>query len=231
MPPDAIQSWLKKKLAMQAMACWGTALLALLAGALVLFLTFWLAYAVLFVSEWAVSALGELIWNRELHLTHVWRLALCGCFLVALFAEWLRRSPWDLGNYPTANVLPGTQALVYHGGVAASFAVLLANPQAPSTMLAELLYTGPRLVVASWHLVRQAFRFRRLDLPACAGTLALLAGADHAVTWENLAAAWPGADWPRLRNELGQVPGVVVLEKGLSLTEELRQTIRSWGTG
>lgn len=42
MSPNAIQIWLKKKLAMHAMACWGTALLALLAGTLVLFLTFWL---------------------------------------------------------------------------------------------------------------------------------------------------------------------------------------------
>ncbi len=231
MPPDAIQIWLKKKLAKHAMACWGTALLALLAGALVLFLTFWLAYAVLFVGEGAVSSLGELVWNHQLYLTHVWRLALCGCFLLALFVEWLRRSVWDLGNYPTANVPPGTQALVYHGGVAASFAVLLANPQATSTMLTELLYTGPRLVVGSWHLVRQAFRFRRLDVPACAWTLALLASTDHAVTYENLAAAWPGADWPRLRNELGQVQGVVVLAKGLSLTDELRQNLRSLGNG
>lgn len=211
---------------MHAVACWGTALLALLAGALVLFVTFWVAYGVLFVGEWAVSALGELVWNHELHLSHAWRLALCGLFLAALFVEWLRRSVWDLGNYPAVNAPPGTNALVYRGGVAASFAVLLANPQATSTMMAELLYTGPRLVVASGHLVREARRLVRLDATACAWTLAVLAGSDHAVTYEELAAAWPAADWRELRSELAQIQGVVVLAKGLSLTEELRLELR-----
>lgn len=227
MSPDALQSWLKRKLALAAAGRWVGAVLVLLAGVVVLFLTFWLAYAVVFVGLWAVSAASELIWSRRLHLAHEWRLVVSGLFLVVLFAEWLRRSPWSLGHYGSVRTTPLGNALVYRGGGLASFAVLLANPQASSTMVAELLYTGPRLVLGAWHLAREACRLRAVDPAVGAWVLACLASRNEAVTREEFLDAWPGLDWQALLADVAPVEGVVFLTKGLTLTPELRAELRN----
>ena len=167
--------------------------------------------------------MGDLLFSHKLLLSHAWRLILCGLFLVVLFVEWLRRSPWDLGNYETVNAPVGSDALVARGGLFAAGAVLLANPQASSTMIAELLYTGPRLVLGTWPLIRRAQRLRTLDAHACAPLLAILLERGGAVGYEELR----GAGWEPWFDQLRCVSGVVFLEKGLSLSAEGRAELNS----
>jgi hypothetical protein len=222
---EAIQHWLRKKIALHITGCWVGAVLGLMAGLVVLFLTFWLAYVAVFLVEYSVSALRQLIFNRPFHLSHAWRMAICGLFLVALFVEWIRRSPWELGNYGKVNAPPGSQALVIQGGVIGACGMLLANPQASATMIAEIIYTGPRLVLGARSLVCEAYRARGLNLEQCAEVLHLLASRGTAVAWEEFAAIWPDIDQINLKNGLARIPGVVFLEKGLSLTDDFRREL------
>jgi hypothetical protein len=226
MSVDAVQHWLKSKLATQIAVTLVGAMVAFVVGLIALFLTFWLAYAVLFIGERAVSAVGELVWSKRLRLAHAWRMAVCAVFMLALFVEWLRRSPWDLGKYRAVNAPPFRRTAVSHGGGWGDIAMLLANPQASSTLVTEMLYTGPRLVIGVARLIRAARRLGCIDRPACAWALAFLASHDGAVTHPELVAAWPEADWERLRFDLARIPGVVSLEKGLSLTHDLRAELR-----
>jgi hypothetical protein len=202
--------------------CWVGCVLALAGGLAVLFLTFWLTYAILCVGEVGVSAISELVFSRKLHLTHGWRLAVSGVFIVALFAEWLRRSPWSLGDYGPTKGGHLTNALVLRTGALGGLAVLLANPQASTTMITEFLYTGPRLVLGAGHLAREAVRTARMELYWSAQVLELLSARSHAVTYEEIATAWPDADSQRIRMGLAWIPGIVFLNKGMSLTSDLR---------
>ena len=225
MTSDALQAWLKRKIALKVAGCWLGAALTLAGGAGVLFLTFWFAYAVLWFGELGVSALSDLVLGRRLQLTHGWRLVLCGGLVLALFREWLRRSEWDLGRYGPVAGGPCTNALVHRAGAMGALAVLLANPQASASLITELLYTGPRLVLGAGHLVGQARRLRRVEQPACAWVLEYLLGRDRAVTYAELGAAWPEADWEGIRADLACLPGIVFLEKGPRLTSELREEL------
>ncbi len=222
MTPEAIQRWLKRKKAWHIAGCWGGALLALLAGMFVLFLTFWLAYIVLFIGEDGVSAVMRLFFNREFHLSHTWRLVICWLFLTALFVEWIRRSPWELGDYEKINALSGTRALVPFFGVSS---LLLVNPQASATIITEVLYIGPRLVLGATSLAREAYRSRNLEMAECARVLQFLASREKAVTYEEFKISLPNADWEMLKNSLARVSGVVFLEKGLGLTGDLRKEL------
>jgi hypothetical protein len=132
-----------------------------------------------------------------------------------------------LGDYGPVKTAPFGNVLLYHGGMLSSVTMRLANPQASSTMIAELLYTGPRLVVGAWHLTRDARRLRAVDAAVGAWGLACMAGRDEAVTREEFLETWPDLDWQELLADLAPVEGVVFLNKGLTLTPELRTELRS----
>ena len=91
MNADSITTWLKKKIALHVFSCRVGSVLALAAGLLVIYLTFWLAYVVIFIGQGGVSAITDLCFNRKFHISHFWRLVLSGLFIAALFFEWFRR--------------------------------------------------------------------------------------------------------------------------------------------
>lgn len=222
MTTSRLHAWLQRRLASRTVGCWIGASLALTGGAVALFLTFWFAYAVLWVGEWGVSAFSELVFSQKLHLAHGWRLILCGGFILVLFIERLQRLEWSLGNYgPTAGS-EVTNALVFQTGTAGALAALLANPQASATLITELLYTGPGLVLGAWQLVRAARRLASVEPTVCAEVLEYLLRHTQAVPYEELAAALPQADWQRTRADCACIPGVVLLEGGLTLTSDFR---------
>jgi hypothetical protein len=225
MPTDALHVWLKRKTAKRIAGCGLGAVLALAGGAGVLFLTFWLAYAILWVGESGVSAFIDLAFDHKARLTHGWRLAICGLFILALLIERFRRSEWELGNYGPTKGGALTNALVFRTGSVGGLIVLLANPQASATMITEILYTGPRLVLGAWQLASTAWRLLRVELPTCVWVLECLMRRDQAVTNEELGAVWPDADWQKIRADLAYIPGVLLLEKGLALTSDLREEL------
>ncbi len=222
MSTNRLHAWLQRRLASRAAGCWLGAVLALAGGIGVLFLTFWFAYALLWFGEWGVSAFSELVFSQKLHLTHGWRLILCGGFVLALFIERLRRSEWEMGNYGPTTGSGVTNALVFQMGTAGALAALLANPQASATLITELLYTGPGLVLGAWQLVQAARRLARVEPTVCAEVLEYLLGHAQAVPYAELTAALPQADWQRTRADCACIPGVVLLESGLALTSDFR---------
>lgn len=225
MEETTIERWLRRNLQARSLGCWLGSLGAFVLGLIVLFVTFWFAYVVIFLIGMAVSAISEIVANHRFAITHPWRLALSGVFVGLLSAEWLRRSSLELGHYEFADSQPGSNALVYGTGVSGGLAMMLANPQASSTMITELLYTGPRLLTGAWRLVQVARRLKRVDIPVCAWALEALANRPCKVTLNELAGAWPDIDLPRLEADFALIPGTVRLAKGLSLTSELRDEL------
>ena len=220
-----VENWVKRKKAAEVAGSLGTGLVALVAGCLILFLTFWFTYAILWIGMQGVSAFSELVFSHRLRLSHETRLIGAGLFLVLLFIGNARTSREYLGTYPKEDY-PATLGL--GGDLLSSLGILLAHPEAASKMSSDLLYTGPRLVTGSWGLFRRAGRMRRVDAEGCGAVLNLLATCPGSVSHEALAEAFPDRDLAALTRQLRDLEWVVPLEKGLSLTHDLRNELAPW---
>jgi len=214
-----VEHWVRRKKATEVAGSLGVGLVALLAGCLILFVTFWFTYAVLWIGMQGVSAFSELVSSHCLRLSHETRLIGAGLFIVLLFIGNARTSREDLSAYPKDDY-PVTLSL--GGDLLSSLGILLAHPEATSKMTSDLLYTGPRLVTGSWRLFRRAGRLRALDVEGCGAVLNLLATCPGGVSNEVLGEALPDRDLAALTHQLRDLEWVVPLERGLSLTQDLR---------
>jgi hypothetical protein len=225
MNSDAIKTWLERKKSSGATARILLAIVALLAGLLVLFLTFWFTYAIVWFGFSGVAAFSSLAFSQKLHLAHEWRLAISAVFLVLLFIQQLRTSPWHWGDYPKQDYVaaPGLQA---HAGVMGSLGFMLAYPGASANMIADILLSGPRLVTGACTLLRESARLKALDQDGCSQLLLFLASRPGVVPYEELReAGWE--DWV---GQLRSIEGIVFLQKGLNLSLELRQELSNLKT-
>ncbi|HTH49581.1 MAG TPA: hypothetical protein VMB21_18855 [Candidatus Limnocylindria bacterium] len=238
MDPSVIDRWLRRRFQREANVCVALSPLAILGGLLVLFLTFWFAYAAAYLGGQTVNAVISIFTNGHFKLRHVTRLWLAGGFLVALIIGYWRTKPFhfsepsefgtlspleqQLATYAEAGGIAGAAGL--HGG---SPFTLLLFPQASSRMITDLLFTGPRLLFGGWGLLRQSARLRTVDTAGPAEILAVLAARDGQVTNEEIVTLWPGLNFAGTMRALQLLPGVVTLELGLSLTAELRGELRA----
>jgi len=132
--------------------------LALVAGLVVLFLTFWFTYAIIWFGMLGISAGSELLFNKRLVLTHIWRLILSSIFIVLLFIGNARTSREYLADYPRRNyrgIGIGMQT-----GAAGALVSLLAYPGASTRMISDLLFTGPRLIAYAFRTTLHSFKKR-----------------------------------------------------------------------
>ena len=212
-----IQNWLVKKKSVGFVQHLLLGVFALLVGIVVVFVTFWFSYAIIWFGWHGVSAISELFVGKKLHLGHHWRLVLSGLFVVGLFLQHFRTSPWYWGDYPKDYYVsaPGFQA---HGGVVGGLGFMLAYPGASANMIADILLTGPRLLTGAFGLVKRAFRLRQLDAEGCARLLEFLWSKPELVSYADLESA----GWEPWFADLRLIDGVQFLKKGLVLSEELR---------
>lgn len=234
---NPIEGWLRKRFAQEAGVSVFMGVAAIALGIVVVFFTFWLAYVAMWFAGKTISAVPELIAGKSVPWPHWWRMLGAGCFVVLLIRHHLKTSPWHRGSYADADATPDggfdplAGAMAAHGGGFTSLAHLLWHPAASSRMILEILETGPRLLTGSRTLFRQADALRRMDPAGCAWVLLFLAGRTNAVPREELIAAWPEAEWPKLWAQLRLIDGLVFLEKGLSLRMDLRDELKPLLTG
>ncbi len=240
MVASAIDQWLQRRFRRDANVCVVISPLAILGGLLVLFLTFWFAYAVVYLAQETVDAVVSIFTGGHFKLRHFTRLWLAGGFLLVLVIGYLRTEPFhfaepaesdasspfqgQLATYAQARGIAGAAGI--HGG---SPFMLLLFPQASSRMITDILFTGPRLLFGGWGLLRESARLRMADTAGLAQILAVLAERTGRVSYDELAALCPDLDFTRAMRALPLLPGVVTLESGLSLTSELRSELRALG--
>ena len=107
--------------------------------------------------------------------------------------------------------------------------MLLLFPGASSRMITDLLFTGPRLLFGGWGLLRESARLRTADTAELAQVLAVLAGREGRASHEELITLCPDVNYARAMQSVPLLPGIVTLERGLSLTRELRSELRALG--
>jgi hypothetical protein len=78
-------------------------------------------------------------------------------------------------------------------------------------ILKDICSVGPRLILEGLRQVRCCAQLGELNVTACARALAYLAGQNAAVTWQELVRHCPQLPWPRLREQLFLLDGVLFL--------------------
>jgi hypothetical protein len=202
-----------------------TAALGWLAAALVLALTFGLTYATILFST--------VIWGLRLRDRTISWLALG--FVALLFLCYRRsRKPALEEREFTASEEQGL-AWMGSGAQVSPFAGLLGMAMAPravggmARIIADILFTGPRLVAASFAAFRQAGRLRFLDADGIAAVLTVLLAYPGRVAFDDIVARVEGLDAGRVFPQMKAIPGVVFLQSpppGMSLTPDLRAQLR-----
>lgn len=222
MKSDAIKNWLKKK------KFWNFAQyevlggVAFLAGIVIVFLTFWLSYGIIWFGWFGISAAYEIIFNKRLAApSHELRLLCSGIFIVLLFVQHFRTNPSYWGNYPKENYA-SPRALPFIAAFG-EMGLLLAYPGASANMIVDILLTGPRLVCGTYGLMRRGFRMKNLDEGNCASLLSVLLSRTHVVTYDELKET----GWESYLDQLHCIDGLEFLQKGLFLSEELRSELNN----
>lgn len=224
MNTSAIEPWLRKKKTSGFFQYESLGFVGFLAGMVIVFLTFWLTYGIIWFGWYGVSAVSELIFNKRLSdIPHGLRLTGSGIFIVLLFIQHIRTNPSHWGDYPrrdyTSSDELAKQAAVTFA--VSSIGVLLLYPGASANMITDILLTGPRLLTGGCGLMKQGYRMKTLDENGCASLLSFLLSQPHAVHYDELKAA----GWGPWFEQLHCIDGVEFLEKGLLLSEELREEL------
>ena len=192
----------------------------MLLAAIIIFLTFWFTYVLVWFVAQGLPVVSREFLGISLRITSTWRYLVTGAFMTLLLIDSIRRAD------DTEHVLKHRYAPSYApGGVFFALTQMLTRPQASSTVIVSLLETGPRLAFGCGRMLTEALR-QRIDAHACSTVIAKLADSPRAVAWEDLREVFGDANWDSLIAQLRGVPGVVFLQKGLGLSEDLRNELR-----
>lgn len=204
------------------------ALVCLVLGAIVLFLTFWIVYAVIWLAfDWLVPH------------THGVRLVLTAGVVILLFVlnATTHRRHLEEFSYVTGTKNPKAVHL-YIPGVGMGSTINPLSPeyaQSIAKVIAAWVLFGPRLLTESVRSFVEARRYRTVDLTGCAAILELLADRGERVPFADIAKVIPpGHDLTIVLGQLRWFDGILFLKKepaGLTLTEEfLREVGQALGT-
>jgi hypothetical protein len=200
----------------------------LLLAALVLFVTYWIVYVVLYLGfEWLFPG------------SHIARLVGSLIVLVLLFIGNATTDRRYLETYSfTTGTSYGRPVTIYVPMVGMASTI---NPLAPESVhsfakfITGLLYTGPRWATEGVRLIGRARRLAGLDVEGCAPVLALLAKKDGVVPFAELAAVIPvGHDVVTVLCRVQDLDGVRVVRgepAGLMLLSDLRGELRTVAPG
>ena len=164
---------------------------------------------------------------------HSVALAVAVVVLVLLFVGNARR---ERGTYE-----PYTVTTVPRAGERITFEMpglgmgTYANPHAPDTLwtgarlVADVLFTGPRILSAVARMVCKARRLRTLDVDGAARVLAFLLSREHRASFAEIILAVEGINPVTLFPSLRDIDGVLFLTSeppGLALSDDLREEMR-----
>lgn len=224
MQVEALELWLGRRLRQDSTVCLLLSPAALLGGLLALFLTYWLAYALSWITARAALAVPELLFGWRGSLGHTGRLWAAAGFVVLLLVTYARsdrRFPVGYGDFEEDD--PALLGRTLASGIRpAETSALLLYPGFGARMIVDILSVGPRLLWGAVGLWAEGRAKRAGDAAAGARLLWTLLAAPGKVAYPDLAEAYETGELRRGLLALRGIPGIVFLEQGLSLGEELR---------
>ena len=211
--------WLDRKRRLEAPAYLLGAIGTLVVGLLISAATAVFSF-IAFIIAWAgIAAAWQIVTGRAVprfpRTGIVWFTA---AFLVLLFVSTSRSKWWERGDIPK--------------GFWSRYSNRENPPSATATAIGvgriatDLLSTGPRLLYSAWLTLGKSQRCWRLNIGALARVLAALLNSENAVSRKLLASQLPPAfHWPTVERQIHDIEGVIFLERGLTLSQELRSEL------
>jgi hypothetical protein len=218
-----LESWLRRQLRRDANFCLMLSPLAILAAIAVLVFTFGFTYVVVAMVADIVLAIPSLILDARWKLGHSGRLWIAGTFIGLLLISYWRsdRRPVDYGQWDEEPSTLG-QGLARFGASSGRAGLLLAYPEMTAGIVVDLLETGPRLLYAGVYLLRESGGARAADSMAGARVLWTLLQQPGKTAYGELSQLYPAPELRAAFEALRRIHGVVFLETGISLADELR---------
>lgn len=228
MSEDTIDRWLRRELRRDANVCLGLAPLAFAGGVVVSAFNFLFCLWASWLGLKCISALASLGGGRW-QPTSVWAWSLTWTFWLGLMVTgfWRRSSDDDEGDDEFSGDPGQWQSHLGLGVPVASPWVLLMFPRASSRAILDLLHLGPRMLIGCIHLFRESGWLRTAETADAARFLGELAVRAGRMDWEDYRRDFEGVDQAAMWRVLRFLPGVVVLDSGVTVTEDLRSLLRA----
>lgn len=222
---SAVRDWLAHKVRRDARLSLGAAALLVPLGLLVVFVTFWAIYGVIwFGFRWLLP------------LSHTGVILASGAIVALLFVgnartsrEYLEDLQFDLDEGRHIRILMrpviGLSLLPAFAG--------RETVRSEVKMVTTLLFSGPRLLALAWGLSRKGRRLQALNVDACSRVLSLLLKSGSRVPVQSLFETRPPLDPHEILPQLRDIDGVVFLNSappGLTLAPLLADEITEFRT-
>src|SRR5262249_31745231 len=146
---QAIEAWIRIKKDRGTTGNYLLAIFSLLGGLVTLFLTFWIAYFVIYLAVDGLSALCDLFFNFRFHIPDSARLVFSGVFVLVLSLQYFWTAPSYWTEYPTDEKDFGPLIKASLGDYQV-LSPVLSHPKTVSKAVADVLLTGPRLFFGTW---------------------------------------------------------------------------------
>ncbi len=198
--------------------------MALFTGLVILSVTFVFACCMILLCWVGIAAGSDLFFDKTLHLP-AFAVTLGGAaFIALLFLKNSQTNRDQVGTYKLQHTLRPI------GGLNGALATMLANPEATSGIIFDILFSGPRLVIYSGAKLIQAFRLLKTDIETATATLAVLTGRLHRIPLEELSQALAPHDPMESLFRLQEIDCVLFLVReppGVILTAEIRAELNT----
>ena len=213
---SSLINWLHRKRRLEGAACLLGAMGSAVAGLLVSAATAVFVFVGLAIGWAGVAAGWQIVTGRSLSRFPKLEIAcFTAAFLVLLFVRMARTKWWERGDIPAG--VWSIYSSRENPASASATAVGMAR------IVTDILSTGSRILISSWRTFGKSLRWRRLNIERCAEVLEILAQSDKAVPRQELAGQLSSAvHWPDVEQQLRDIEGVLFLERGLTLNQELR---------
>jgi hypothetical protein len=188
------------------------AMLALLGGLVILFLTFWFVYAIIWFISSGASDVWKSVFHEQLRFGHEMKLVCSALFIVLLFVQLFRTDPSYWSEYPKRE---------YRADIEGS--ELFRHPHVAAKMTLDILLSGPRLVMGAWNSLRTVMEILRINTTAAASFVQFLLKQGQAVPYEELEDVGWGPWLPQMR----RIEGLRFLENGVTLADDWRMELTS----
>lgn len=221
MNSEPVSGWLKKRMSQtRAWKLFGVAA-RLLTGLAVLFVTFWVAYGVI----WFISF-------SFYPLTHTVRLLLAAGFVTLVVITGVKQNWEELDPLQQQARLAKDMDITldpdgYYGMSLTTNAVKAGafEVRTLASVGAYVVGGGPRLLLGAVRSWREFRRLSAIDIEGCAQVLALLAAEGAKQSFTELVQKLPGLNPVKTFEDLHHIDGVLYLAsepRGLTLRPELR---------
>lgn len=225
---DTIDRWLRRELRRDANVCLGLAPLAFAGGVVVSGFSFLFCLWAAWLGLKCVGALVSLGGGRW-QPTSGWSWALTWTFWLTLMGSGFRRRAGD-GDEGDDEFSGDPGQWQSHLGPVVPVAspwVMLMFPKASSRAILDLLHLGPRMLLGCVQLFRESGWLRTAETADAARLLEELAARAGRMDWEDYRRIFEGVDQAAMWRVLRFLPGVVVLDSGVTVTEDLRSLLRA----